>query len=1173
MLTRDKARMNHSQSHQIKSSVPLLISGFIVVIILVLVFALMGLQENKKLAVLNDKMYIHPFTVSNKVLEVRIHIVSMHRYMKDVVLTTDEQEVTTAISLVNEHEKEVYRHFVLIKERFLGDMEIVNDAHSAFINWETIRNEVINLKRNNQHRKAAAITIGKGAEHVLLMTQKMDILKDFASNKAIEFNNNSQQAYKQARLYLYALLAFILIASVATALFIVTRFKRAESLLSNREQQLNLVLEGSDLGFWDWDIPSGKVHRSGIWAEMLGYTYEELESSTRQWSDFVHSDDLQDAWKSINDVLEGHSSAHELVYRMLTKSGEYKWILDRAKVVQRDTEGKAIRMAGTHSDYTERKQAEAVIARSETKFHTLFDTSADGILMLDETGFFDCNQAALTLFGLQSQEELRQYHPADLSPATQACGIDSKTLAKRYIDSAMQNGTAHFEWTHKRADSEITFVTDIVLTSLTLDGKLILQTSIRDITERKQIEQTAAEKEEQLLSFYKSDIVGLTITSPEKGWLRINNCLCEMLEYSEEELHRMTWEQLTHPNDLAADVEQFTRLLANDIDTYSLEKRFISRTGKIIPTNLVVSCVRKPDGQVHYVTAMVQDISERKLTEQQLRIAATAFESQEGIMVLDVEMTIIRVNKAFTTITGYNEEEVIGKTPKLLASGQHDALFYDAMWKEINTTGYWGGEIWNKRKDGDVYPEKLTITAVKDSVGEVANYVGTFTDITLKKQAEQEIEDLAYFDPLTHLPNRRLMIDRIKHAMAANTRSGKGGGLLFLDLDHFKDINDTLGHDMGDLLLQQVAERLTSCLREGDTVSRFGGDEFVVLLEGLSSHSIDSATQAEDIANKILSSINLPYQLISHHYTSSASIGISLFDDHKYDVDEVLKQADIAMYQAKNDGRNALRFFDPQMQANISARVEIEKDLYQAIVEQQFQLYYQIQLDDSLHPLGAEALIRWNHPDRGLVSPIDFIPVAEQNGAILAIGQWVLDTACAQLKVWQHNDATRDLTLSVNVSAKQFRQAGFTSQIIMAVQQYAINPARLKLELTESLLLDNIEETITKMNTLADIGIQFSLDDFGTGYSSLQYLKRLPLYQLKIDKSFVDDIVSGSNDQAIVRTIIAMAHSLGLNVIAEGVETKEQQHCLLTEGCTHYQGYLFSKPVPIDGFEALLEQS
>ncbi len=570
--------------------------------------------------------------------------------------------------------------------------------------------------------------------------------------------------------------------------------------------------------------------------------------------------------------------------------------------------------------------------------------------------------------------------------------------------------------------------------------------------------------------------------------------------------------------------------------------------------------------------ALKMALAKAQYTNKELVIAATIFESQESMVITDSRNVILRVNQAFTSITGYNAEEAIGHNPRMLSSGQHDAAFYEAMWQKINTTDYWVGEVWNKRKDGEVYPEKLTITAVKNEEGAVTNYVGTAIDITLSKQAEQEIHDLAYYDPVTHLPNRRLMVDRIQHAMDVSARGDKEAALLFLDLDHFKTLNDTLGHDMGDLLLQQVAERLRGCIRQSDTVSRFGGDEFVVLIEGLSSQFIEAAAQAEGIANKMLFSIHRPYLLASHSYTSSASIGITVFDAHKAEVKELLKQADIAMYQAKADGRNAIRFFDPHMTSTITARAVLEKELNQAIELEEFQLYYQIQVDNLLRPLGAEVLIRWNHPERGLVSPIEFIPVAEQTGTILAIGQWVLNTACTQLKVWQQDVLTRNLTLSVNVSAKQFHQADFISQVTMTIQQHQIDPARLKLELTESLLQDDIEDTIAKMNTLADIGIQFSLDDFGTGYSSLQYLKQLPLYQLKIDKSFVDDLVSDNNDQAIVRTIIAMAHSMELNVIAEGVETKEQQQRLLTEGCTQYQGYLYSKPVPIDVFEALLRK-
>jgi len=360
-------------------------------------------------------------------------------------------------------------------------------------------------------------------------------------------------------------------------------------------------------------------------------------------------------------------------------------------------------------------------------------------------------------------------------------------------------------------------------------------------------------------------------------------------------------------------------------------------------------------------------------------------------------------------------------------------------------------------------------------------------------------------------------------------------------------------------------------VREGDTVARLGGDEYVVLLEELSDDLLVAAAQAEEISEKILVALNQPYQLASHEYQSTPSIGVALFNNHNQSQEELLKHADIAMYQAKKAGRNAIRFFDPKMQDIILARVDLERELRKALEKNQLHLYYQIQVSDNGCPMGAEALIRWIHPERGLVSPFNFIPLAEETGLILSIGQWVLETACAQLKAWQQKPLTRHLTLSINVSAKQFHQADFVLQVQSAVEYYAIDPMKLKLELTESMLLDNVDATIARMNALKEVGIRFSLDDFGTGYSSLQYLKRLPLYQLKIDQSFVRDIAVDSSDQAIVRTIVAMAHTLNLNVIAEGVETEEQQDLLLSNGCTHYQGYFFGKPVAIEQFEATLK--
>jgi diguanylate cyclase (GGDEF)-like protein/PAS domain S-box-containing protein len=565
------------------------------------------------------------------------------------------------------------------------------------------------------------------------------------------------------------------------------------------------------------------------------------------------------------------------------------------------------------------------------------------------------------------------------------------------------------------------------------------------------------------------------------------------------------------------------------------------------------------------------DITAQRLAEADLRIAAIAFESPDGMMVTDAEGRILRVNQAFSSITGYSAEDVVGRSPSLLRSGRHDAAFYRAMWDQIARAGSWEGEIWNRRKNGEVYPELLGITAVKDPGGNVSHYVASLTDITVSKAASDEIKNLAFYDPLTGLPNRRLLLDRLRQVLAAGAGSGRAGALMFIDLDHFKKLNDTLGHNMGDLLLQQVAGRLQGCLRQGDTVARLGGDEFVVLVEGLSGQAAEAAAQTETLAAKILAALNAPYVVGPHQCRSTPSIGAALFHGSEHPgPDQLLMQADIAMYQAKEAGRNSFRFFDQHMQDTISERVRLEDDLRLAIEREQFELYYQVQVDADGRARGAEALLRWVRPDGVIVSPADFIDLAEETGLILPLGDWVLQQACAQLHAWQQNDTTRGLVLAINVSARQFHQSDFCDTVRQALAAHEAPANRLKLELTEGMLLDNVASTIASMQTLKQLGVRFSLDDFGTGYSSLQYLKRLPLDQLKIDQSFVRELVGDASDQAIVLTIIAMARSLGLDVIAEGVETLAQRTLLEHLGCRRYQGYLYSRPLPVDGLVALL---
>jgi diguanylate cyclase (GGDEF)-like protein/PAS domain S-box-containing protein len=578
-------------------------------------------------------------------------------------------------------------------------------------------------------------------------------------------------------------------------------------------------------------------------------------------------------------------------------------------------------------------------------------------------------------------------------------------------------------------------------------------------------------------------------------------------------------------------------------------------------------------GKLLGVMGISRDITERKKLETELRIAATAFEAHVGIIVTDTERNILRVNKSFTEISGYSHEELIGQNPSFLQSGRHDESFYQDMWDKISLSGFWQGEIWDRRKNGEVYPKWMTINSVKDAEGTVTHYVGTQHDISERIAAEEKIWSLAFLDPLTRLPNRKLFLDRLHQAMTASARSNIIGGVLLIDLDDFKSLNDILGYEIGDFLLQEVALRLGISVRNCDSVARTGGDEFVILLQGLGGSDKEAAEQAEVVGEKILSALIKPYQLGSIEYHCSCSIGISLFKDDQQGSEEIFKQADIALYQAKKSGRNSLRFFDPQVQEMISTRAQLERELHKAIERQQLQLHYQVQVDSTSRPTGAEALIRWVHPELGMVSPAQFIPLAEETGLILSIGLWVLETACARLKIWENEVQTRDLIMSVNVSVKQFRQPHFAAQVEQVVRKHGINPNQLKLELTESMLMDDIETMISTMGAINQLGIRFSLDDFGTGYSSLQYLKRLPLSQLKIDQSFVRDLVSDVSDKAIVRTIIAMALSLKLKVIAEGVETEEQRQLLFNKGCAHYQGFLFGKPVPIEQFEASLGTS
>jgi len=580
--------------------------------------------------------------------------------------------------------------------------------------------------------------------------------------------------------------------------------------------------------------------------------------------------------------------------------------------------------------------------------------------------------------------------------------------------------------------------------------------------------------------------------------------------------------------------------------------------------------LRDEAGKTIGVVGIARDISDLRNADEELRIAATAFEAQEGIVILGADKRILRANRAFVEMAGFSAEAVIGKAPHELTNDPRAEELFAAIADRVVREGLWRGEIPFHRGNGEIFPAWTTVATVRGDRGETTHYVATLTDITERKRAEQEIVNLAYYDRLTGLPNRRLLRDRLEQALAGSARNGRHGALLFIDLDNFKLLNETSGHDVGDLLLVEVARRLADCLGAAGGAARVGGDEFVALVEDLSENPHEAAALAKQTGETILAALNAPYALPGGVRHSSPSIGVAMFSGGAATCEELLKQADIAMYEAKAAGRNALRFFDPDMQATLAVRTEAEAALRLAIRERRFVLHYQPQVDCDGEWIGAEALLRWAHPERGVVAPGDFIPLAEETGLIMPIGRWVLETACERLKVWADDRRSRDLHLSVNVSARQFSQPDFVEQVAETLRATGAPADRLVLELTESVVLDDIAGAADKMNALKAIGVGFAVDDFGTGYSSLTYLTQLPLDQIKIDRSFVRNLPGSVNDAAVAHTIITLAESLGLAVIAEGVETEAQRRFLERHGCPSFQGYLFGKPMPIDVFEAKL---
>ena len=612
-------------------------------------------------------------------------------------------------------------------------------------------------------------------------------------------------------------------------------------------------------------------------------------------------------------------------------------------------------------------------------------------------------------------------------------------------------------------------------------------------------------------------------------------------------------------------------IAAGDKDFNDCRLSLVGRNGVIRHVVLSEQLIGGAVGAAKSRRFVLMDVTESWRTIERQRIAALAFDTLVGICVTDGDGNVLQVNKAFTTLTGYGVEDFGGNLISFIRTRGLDRATYDVIWHSLKSRGNWEGDIQELRKNGRAFIGWLSVSSIRRADGSASYYVGSLYDITAARSSEAEISRLANYDSLTQLPNRRYLQEQLSRALTLSDRNGVHGALLYIDLDGFKSLNDTRGHTMGDLLLIEVGRRLVRGVRHEDIVARIGGDEFVIVLVGLGVSETHAAFKASQISRKILASLAEPYVLPGSEFSCTASIGVCLFGGRDT-VADILKRADLAMYKVKDTGRNNLSFYNPEMQSVVTARADMEQGLRQAMLKQQFELHYQPQVGVNGQVLAAEALLRWRHPERGLITAVEFIVIAEELDTILAIGSWVLKTACAQLKAWESEPPTRHLSLSVNVSSRQFRQPDFVDEVLQVIQDSGANPARLMLELTESMTHD-IGDTRSKMIRLREIGVSFSLDDFGTGYSSLSVLTSLPLKQLKIPQPFVAVMLTGSAEATLVSTIISMAQTLGLQVIAEGVETQAQRDFLVLKGCPLFQGYLFGRALSIEEFEQWLATS
>jgi diguanylate cyclase (GGDEF)-like protein/PAS domain S-box-containing protein len=954
----------------------------------------------------------------------------------------------------------------------------------------------------------------------------------------------------------------------------ITERKAAERALIEAEKKYRDIFDGALEGIFQ-TYPDGRPRTANpAVAKLLGYeSVDELMSTVKNVAADVCADQGERA--AYLKLLEEHGSVMGFEGRLRRKDGSIIWVsLNGRRVFHSD--GSVSHNEGFVVDITERKRAEAALRESAGSLREAQRIGGLGSYVLDiPSGVWTSSDEMDALFGIGKEYDrtlagwLALVHPDDRAsladPSSWLSAVEGKGFDKEYRIVRQKDQAER--WVQSFGKVEF-------------DGQgqpLKFRGVIKDITERKQVELQLRDSEARYRETFEQAAVGIAHAMFDGKFLRCNARFAEIVGYPPEEIPDLTIQQVTAPEDLAQSLASLQRMGSAETGNANWEKRCVRKDGSLTWVRITASIQRDSAGRpLHYIL-VVQDISARKTAEERLAAAQealrvseeryrTAFQTSfDSVNINHLEDGMyIDCNKAFLDLTGYERHEVLGHTSlelNIWVDPRDRKSLVDVLRQSSSCRDL---EVRFRKKNGELY-WGLVSASVIELDGELC-VLSVTRDISDAKAAAEQIRNLAFYDPLTGLPNRRLLLDRLQQLLTECAHDGRLHSVLLIDLDHFKTLNDTVNHQTGDLLLQEVARRLAKCVLETDTVARLVGDEFVVMIENQGATTEDAAKQAKACAGKVLASIAEPYLIGGHECRCTASIGITIFGDGTEGADEVLQQADIAMDRAKAEGSNTVRFFSPALLTAVNARAAMEADLRQAINANQFVLFYQPQVEGE-HLIGAEALIRWNHPERGLLLPGEFIAFAEETGLILPLGDWVLEAACKQIACWARQEEPAYISVAVNISARQFRQPDFVEKVLAAIERTGAEPHNLELELTESMLADSIEEVIAKMTELKSHGLRFSLDDFGTGYSSLAYLKRLPLDQFKIDRSFVQDILVDASSGAIAQTIISLSRAMGLPVIAEGVETEEQRDFLTRLGCHSFQGYLFGHPLTLKEFE------